>query len=289
MLLLPVDAAVGSDPLLRLRSFDAAPAAAGTVDCGTVLGDTAADDGRADLYGMAREKACQRGRRPPHAERRRRRLRRRPHRAAGPGRLRHPARPMSAEPTPAAPTADAAEPGRGGRDRAPGRHGQGQQVLRRPPRAQRHRPHRRQGRGAGRHRAVGVGQVDAVPHDQPARAHRLRLDHHRRGGAAGGGQGPGQAPGRRGHGLPVVQPVRPQDGPAERHHRPDQGPQDVEGAMPARRRSSCWSGSGSPTRPTGTRPSCREASSSGRPSPGPWPWIPSSCSSTSRRRPSTPR
>jgi hypothetical protein len=58
MLLLPVDAAVGSDPLLRLRTFDSAPAAAGTVDCGPVLGDTAADNGRADLYGMARDKAC---------------------------------------------------------------------------------------------------------------------------------------------------------------------------------------------------------------------------------------
>ena len=58
MLLLPVDAAVGSDPLLRLRTFDAAPATAGTVDCGPVLGDAATDDGRADLYGMARDKAC---------------------------------------------------------------------------------------------------------------------------------------------------------------------------------------------------------------------------------------
>ena len=58
MLVLPVDAAVGSDPILRLRTFDAAPATAGNVDCGPVLGDTCADDGRVDLYGMARDKAC---------------------------------------------------------------------------------------------------------------------------------------------------------------------------------------------------------------------------------------
>ena len=59
MLLLPVDAAVGSDPLLRLRTFDAAPAAAGTVDCGPVLGEAGDAGGRADLYGMASDDACQ--------------------------------------------------------------------------------------------------------------------------------------------------------------------------------------------------------------------------------------
>jgi hypothetical protein len=58
MLLIPVDAAVGSDPLLRLRTFDAAPATADTVECGPVLGDAGTDDARADLYGMARDKAC---------------------------------------------------------------------------------------------------------------------------------------------------------------------------------------------------------------------------------------
>lgn len=60
MLLLPVDAAVGKDPLLRFRTFDAAPAGAGTVDCGPVLGDHAppGGDGRADLYGLASDKAC---------------------------------------------------------------------------------------------------------------------------------------------------------------------------------------------------------------------------------------
>ncbi len=58
MLLLPVDAAVGGDPLLRFRSFDAAPAAAGNVDCGPVLGDTSDDQAKVDLFGLAREEAC---------------------------------------------------------------------------------------------------------------------------------------------------------------------------------------------------------------------------------------
>ena len=39
-------------------------------------------------------------------------------------------------------------------------------------------------RGRRRHRTVGLGQVDAVPDDQPAGDHRLRDDHHRRRPAA---------------------------------------------------------------------------------------------------------
>ncbi|MEA2703783.1 MAG: hypothetical protein QOD63_1728 [Actinomycetota bacterium] len=58
MLLLPVDATVGGDPLLRFRSFDAAPAAAGTVDCGPVLGAAPDTDTKADLYGLASDEAC---------------------------------------------------------------------------------------------------------------------------------------------------------------------------------------------------------------------------------------
>jgi hypothetical protein len=58
MLLLPVDAAVGRDPLLRLRTFDAAPATAGTVDCGPALGDARSGEGAADLLGLARDDAC---------------------------------------------------------------------------------------------------------------------------------------------------------------------------------------------------------------------------------------
>ena len=59
-----------------------------------------------------------------------------------------------------------------------------------------------------------------------------------------------------------------------------------------RRRSApgnCSSGSGSPHRPTSTRPSCPAASSSASPSRGPWRWTRRSCCSTSRRQPSTPR
>ena len=40
---------------------------------------------------------------------------------------------------------------------------------------------------------------------------------------------------RRRHGLPVVQPVRPQDGSRQRHARPDQGAQGAEGGGPGAR------------------------------------------------------
>ena len=82
-----------------------------------------------------------------------------------------------------------------------------------------HQPDRPTRRGRRRHRPVRLGQVDAVPHDQPAGDHRRRHDHHRRPAAARGGQGAGPAARRRRHGVPVVQPVRPQDDPGERHAR----------------------------------------------------------------------
>ena len=56
-----------------------------------------------------------------------------------------------------------------------------------------------------------------------------------------------------------------------------------------RRRWRCWNASASGNRLPSFRPSCRAASSSAWPSPGHWPWIPRSCSSTSRPRRWTPR
>ena len=43
---------------------------------------------------------------------------------------------------------------------------------------------------------------------------------------AGRGEGAGGAAGRRGHGVPELQPLRPQDDPRQRHPRPAQGAQD---------------------------------------------------------------
>jgi hypothetical protein len=54
---LPVDAKVDGDPLLRLRTFDSAPTAASSVECGTALGESAAAGG-ASLYDLARDHAC---------------------------------------------------------------------------------------------------------------------------------------------------------------------------------------------------------------------------------------
>jgi hypothetical protein len=57
-LTMPVDASVDDDPLMRLRTFDAAPAAALSVDCGTALGEDPATSGGASLYDLARDNAC---------------------------------------------------------------------------------------------------------------------------------------------------------------------------------------------------------------------------------------
>ena len=57
-LTLPVEANVDGDPLMRLRAFDAAPAAAASVECGTALGETPAGAGGASLYDLARDNAC---------------------------------------------------------------------------------------------------------------------------------------------------------------------------------------------------------------------------------------
>ena len=57
-LALPVDATVTDDPLMRLRVFDAAPAAALSVECGTALGEDATGSEGASLYDLARTHAC---------------------------------------------------------------------------------------------------------------------------------------------------------------------------------------------------------------------------------------
>ena len=81
-----------------------------------------------------------------------------------------------------------------------------------------HRPHRR----ARRHlRALGLGQVDAAAHDQPARGARRglgagprrRVRPRRRARRAPRQRARAPAPGR--HGLPAVQPVPAPDGARE--------------------------------------------------------------------------
>ena len=57
----------------------------------------------------------------------------------------------------------------------------------------------------------------------------------RRPAAARRGHGPGPAAQRGRHGVPVVQPLRAQDHPGERHARPDQGPQGEAGGRPRAR------------------------------------------------------
>ncbi|CAA9405115.1 MAG: ABC transporter, ATP-binding protein (cluster 3, basic aa/glutamine/opines), partial [uncultured Pseudonocardia sp.] len=108
-------------------------------------------------------------------------------------------------------------------------HGVRRQALRRPARPARHRPGGGTGPGRGGARPVGVGQVHAVPHDQPARADRLGHDRGRRRRAPRRGQGAGRAARGRRHGVPELQPVRAQDDPRERHARPAQGAQGEQG------------------------------------------------------------
>ena len=99
----------------------------------------------------------------------------------------------------------------------------------------------------------------------------ITLDGHR---PARGGQGARPAALRRRHGLPVVQPVRAQDGAGERHARPDQGPRQEEGRGRQARARAARARRASTTRPTSTRPSCPAASSSAWRSPGRWRWTP---------------
>jgi hypothetical protein len=56
---LPVDAAFGDDPILRLRSFDSTSGGPATeVECGTAFEGLRGEGGRVTLYGIARDRAC---------------------------------------------------------------------------------------------------------------------------------------------------------------------------------------------------------------------------------------
>jgi len=56
---LPVEAAFGDDPILRLRSFDAASGGpATTVGCGSALTGLQGGADTVTLYGIARDRAC---------------------------------------------------------------------------------------------------------------------------------------------------------------------------------------------------------------------------------------
>src|SRR5437660_12691385 len=119
--------------------------------------------------------------------------------------------------------------GFGGRRTATGGPAGGPEVLRRCPGPGGHRPHGCCGRGGGPDRALWLRKVHPLPLHQPPRDDRRRHDPTRRHPAAAGGQGPRQAASRHRHGLPVLQPLRPQDGPRERHPRPHQGARHPEG------------------------------------------------------------
>ena len=147
------------------------------------------------------------------------------------------------------------------------------EALRRAARAPRHQPRGRRRPGRGRARPVRVRQVHAVPRRStgwsrstaaPSRSTASRLPAEGKALAA-----PAR---RRRHGVPVLQPVRPQDDPRQRHARPAQGAQGDQGRGPERGRWSCWSGSGiaEPARQVPGR-SSPAASSSGRRSPARWP------------------
>ena len=101
------------------------------------------------------------------------------------------------------------------------------QALRRAARPARHQRQDQARRGRRRHRPVRLGQVDAVPHHQPARDDRQRHHQPERRPAAGGGQGARRAARRGRDGVPELQPLRPQDDPRERHARAGQGAQDA--------------------------------------------------------------
>ena len=56
---LPVEAAFGDDPILRLRSFDATSGGPATeVECGSALEGLRSEAGTVTLYGIARDRAC---------------------------------------------------------------------------------------------------------------------------------------------------------------------------------------------------------------------------------------
>ena len=171
---------------------------------------------------------------------------------------------------------------------SPGQARRRQQALRRTPRAPGHRPLRRGRRGRRGHRSLGLGQVDAVPGDQPARDRSTPGRSGRRPPAPRGGQGLAQL--RADVGM-VFQSFN-----LFAHktmlENVTLGPIKVRGmqAKAARRaRWSCSSGWASPTRRRRCPPSSRAGSSSASRSPVRSRCSPRSCSSTSPPRRSTPR
>ena len=59
VMFLPVEAAFGDDPILRLRSFDSTSAGPATeVDCGSVVSGIQGSGDTVTLYGIARDRAC---------------------------------------------------------------------------------------------------------------------------------------------------------------------------------------------------------------------------------------
>ena len=186
--------------------------------------------------------------------------------------------PMTDAPAPAAAPAVAGRPD--------GRGPQGPQVLRPPRGAEGHRPDRRPGRGPVPHRTVGIGQ-EHVPalHQPPGEDRRRRagrrrrprrLPPERRQALRAEGQGGVRQAGRDRHGLPALQPLPPHERARQRHLRAGVG-QEGAPAGPSKDRARRPAGPGRPGRQGGQlpQPAVRAASSSGWPSPGPWPWTPS--------------
>jgi glutamate transport system ATP-binding protein len=104
-----------------------------------------------------------------------------------------------------------------------------------------------------------------------------------------GGQGAGRPARRRRHGLPVLQPLRAQDDPRERHARPDQGPQE-EPRLQAEKRAMELARAGRRRPPGAKYPAQLSGGQQQRVAIArSWRWTPRSCSSTSRPRPSTPK
>ena len=146
-------------------------------------------------------------------------------------------------------------------------------------------------RGRRRDRALRLGQVDALPHHQPARDHRRRHHHHRRPSAARRGHAswPGCAP-RSAWCSRASTSSRTRRSCENVALAPRQGPQDAPGRT-RRREAHAAAGAGRRRRrrPTSTRPSSPAASSSASRSPARSPWSPRCCSSTSPPPRSTPR
>ena len=140
---------------------------------------------------------------------------------------------------------------------------------------------RRTGRAA---RPVRLRQDHRAAHPRRLRGRRLRRGAGRRAGRrAGAGR-----PARHGHGVPELQPLPAPDGAGQRGLRAADA-QEGRGAAARRGPPSCWTWSGWPRRPGGTRTSSPAASSSASRWPGRSPSSRGCCCSTSRCPRWTPR